>query len=269
MGALHEGHLALARRARAENDLFVASVFVNPAQFGPGEDYATYARPFAHDCELLQEVGCDVLFAPGPEAMYPSGLPSTPHVTGTAHADHPPQTFVEVSRLGEVWEGTVRPGHLRGVATIVTMLFNITRPHRAYFGEKDYQQLKVIQHLVRDLFLGVEVVPCVTVREPDGLALSSRNANLSQEERAAAVALSRALQVGVEWAQKGRARCSASGREDVRSMQRRSSGETAIHRHCRCRNARCSFKPLTDAPLEYSLQARVGSTRLIDNMPIR
>ncbi|HET9928012.1 MAG TPA: pantoate--beta-alanine ligase, partial [Rubrobacter sp.] len=175
MGALHEGHLSLIRTARDECDRVVASIFVNPTQFGRGEDFDTYARPFERDAALLEEEGCDVIFAPGVEDMY-----------GGTSLDLSPsgqRIYVEAGWLGEVWEGETRPGHMRGVATVVAMLLNIARPHRAYFGEKDYQQLKLIERMVQDLFFGVEIVACPTVRDPDGLAISSRNVNLTTEER--------------------------------------------------------------------------------------
>ena len=187
MGALHEGHLSLVRRAREECDKLFASIFVNPLQFEARDDLERYERPFDRDSRLLRETGCDALFAPSVEAMY--GAPAS----GEGRLV---QTFVEVKELGEILEGAVRPGHFRGVATIVAKLFNIGVPHRAYFGEKDYQQLKVIEQMVRDLFFDVELVPGPTVREKDGLALSSRNARLSPGERKAAAVLFRALREG-------------------------------------------------------------------------
>ena len=192
MGALHEGHLSLARAARAANDVFVASIFVNPLQFGSQEDLDKYERPFERDSRLLEEIGCDVLFAPSTEAMYGGG---------TARGGS--RTVVEVGELGEVLEGAARPGHFRGVATVVAKLFNVVAPDRAYFGEKDYQQLKLIERMVRDLFFDVEVIAVPTMREPDGLAMSSRNARLSLDERAAAATLSRALREGAALAQHG------------------------------------------------------------------
>ena len=185
MGALHDGHLSLLRRACRENDRLVVSIFVNPTQFSGSEDYDAYARPFEKDAELLGDEGCDALFAPSVETMY--GASSLKLSPGGE------RVYVEAGGLGETWEGATRPGHMRGVATVVAMLFNIVRPHRAYFGEKDFQQLRVIERMVENLFFGVEVVSCPTVREPDGLALSSRNVNLSPEERQAARVLSQAL----------------------------------------------------------------------------
>jgi pantoate--beta-alanine ligase len=177
MGALHAGHESLLRRARAECASVVASIFVNPTQFGPNEDFSRYPRSEAADLELLQACDVDLAFVPGVEDVYPVGA----------------STSVDVGRLGEVLEGAVRPGHLRGVATVVTTLFSLVRPDRAYFGQKDGQQCIVVRRLTRDLGLSPEIVVCPTVREPDGLALSSRNAYLGEAERTAAPALSRAL----------------------------------------------------------------------------
>jgi len=177
MGYLHEGHLSLVERSRAENELSVASIFVNPAQFGPNEDFERYPRDEERDLRLLQELGVDAVYLPEVEAMYPEGY----------------QTYVTVEGLSQGLEGGSRPVHFRGVATVVTKLLVAVRPDRAYFGKKDAQQLRVIRRLARDLDLPSEIVACETVRERDGLAMSSRNAYLTPEQRAAAVVLSRAL----------------------------------------------------------------------------
>jgi pantoate--beta-alanine ligase len=177
MGAFHAGHQALFAAAREENDVVVASLFVNPAQFGPGEDLERYPRDAARDAQLAEEAGVDVLFAPSADEMYPDGY----------------ATWVDVGDLGTRLEGEFRPGHFRGVATVCLKLFNIVRPTRAYFGQKDAQQAAVVKQLVRDLSLGLEIRVVPTVRDEDGLALSSRNAYLSPEEREAALALPRAL----------------------------------------------------------------------------
>jgi pantoate--beta-alanine ligase len=177
MGAFHAGHLALFAAAREENDVVVASLFVNPAQFGPSEDLERYPRDAARDAQLAEEAGVDVLFAPSADEMYPDGY----------------ATWVDVGELGQRLEGEFRPGHFRGVATVCLKLFNIVRPTRAYFGQKDAQQAAVVKQLVRDLNLGLEIRVVPTVRDEDGLALSSRNACLSPEEREAALALPRAL----------------------------------------------------------------------------
>jgi pantoate--beta-alanine ligase len=177
MGALHDGHLSLLRAARAENATVVMSMFVNPAQFAERDDLARYPRDEVRDLELAREAGVDLVFAPGQDEMYPPGF----------------QTWVDVTELGSILEGRFRPGHFRGVATVVLKLFAIVRPTRAYFGQKDAQQVEVIRTLIRDLALEVELRVLPTVRDPDGLAISSRNALLSPDERTRALALSRAL----------------------------------------------------------------------------
>jgi pantoate--beta-alanine ligase len=177
MGAFHEGHLSLFRAARAENDVVVATLFVNPAQFAEGEDLEAYPRDEDNDAEVAEAAGVDVLFVPAAKEIYPEGF----------------QTWVEVERLGTVLEGEHRPGHFRGVATVCLKLFNLVRPRRAYFGQKDAQQVAVVKRMVRDLALPVEIRVLPIVRDPDGLALSSRNEYLSPEERDRALALPRAL----------------------------------------------------------------------------
>jgi pantoate--beta-alanine ligase len=180
MGALHAGHIALLRAARAENETLAMSIFVNPTQFGPDEDYEEYPRDDEHDLRVAEAEGVDLVFAPSAEEMYPEGF----------------QTWVEVERISERMEGAARPEHFRGVATACVKLFNIVRPERAYFGQKDAQQAALVEQLVHDLNLPVEIRLVATVRDDDGLALSSRNARLSSEERTAATALPRALAAG-------------------------------------------------------------------------
>jgi pantoate--beta-alanine ligase len=177
MGAYHDGHLALFEAARRENETVVASLFVNPAQFGEGEDLERYPRDEARDAELAEAAGVDVLFVPHPEEVYPPGF----------------QTWVEVEQLGAILEGEHRPGHFRGVATVCLKLFNLVRPRRAYFGQKDAQQVAVVRRMTRDLAVPVEIRVVPTVRDADGLALSSRNAYLSPAEREQALSLPRAL----------------------------------------------------------------------------
>jgi pantoate--beta-alanine ligase len=177
MGAFHEGHLSLFRSARAENAVVVASLFVNPAQFAEGEDLESYPRDEERDARLAAEAGVDVLFVPAAAEIYPPGF----------------ETWVEVERLGAILEGEHRPGHFRGVATVCLKLFNLVGPRRAYFGQKDSQQVAVLKRMVRDLAVPVEIRVLPTVRDHDGLALSSRNAYLSPEERELALALPRAL----------------------------------------------------------------------------
>lgn len=177
MGALHEGHLSLMRAAKAAGGAVVATIFVNPTQFGPNEDLASYPRTFAADCALLEKEGVDVLFAPEAAEMYPQGA----------------ATFVEVEPVGNRLDGASRPGHFRGVATVVSKLFHIVGPDRAFFGQKDAAQVAVLRRMVRDLNFDLELVVCPIVREADGLAMSSRNRYLSAEERNQAVILHRAL----------------------------------------------------------------------------
>ncbi|CDZ63428.1 pantoate--beta-alanine ligase [Neorhizobium galegae] len=177
MGYLHAGHMKLVLRARAENEIVVASIFVNPLQFGPAEDLSRYPRDLERDKAMLETAGVDILFAPGVQDMYPQ----------------PMKTVVDVPKLGCELEGAVRPGHFAGVATVVNKLFNIVQPQNAYFGDKDYQQVVIIRRMVDDLALPVRVVSVPTVRDADGLALSSRNVYLSDEERRAAVVVPRAL----------------------------------------------------------------------------
>jgi pantoate--beta-alanine ligase len=248
MGALHEGHLSLVQRARADDDTVVVSIFVNPTQFGPSEDYARYPRDPDRDLALLRDVGTDLVFMPPVEEIYPQGF----------------DTYVEVGKLAQVLEGASRAGHFRGVATVVAKLFNIVQPHRAYFGQKDAQQLAVIRRLTRDLGLPVEVVGLPTVREPDGLAMSSRNAFLSPEERKAALVLYRSLEAAQElW---------RSGVRDA-SLIRQRMGEVLAGEPL----ARVDYVSVADAetleeletvdrPALVSLAVRIGKTRLIDNV---
>lgn len=187
MGYLHEGHLSLVRRARAENDVVVVSIFVNPIQFGPNEDYDRYPRDFERDKMLLEKEGVDCVFYPSVEEMYPQDF----------------STYVEETVLSKPLCGRSRPGHFRGVCTVVAKLFNIVKPHRAYFGQKDAQQFRVLRRMVRDLNMDVEMIECPIVREPDDLAMSSRNVYLSPEERGQALALYRSLKLAEELFTKG------------------------------------------------------------------
>lgn len=227
MGALHEGHLSLLRAARGECDTVVMSLFVNPAQFGDESDLARYPRDEERDLALAEEAGVDLAFAPSPDEMYPAGF----------------QTWVEVTELGSILEGQFRPGHFRAVATVVLKLFTIVRPDRAYFGQKDAQQAEVIRRMIRDLALEVELRVLPTVRDADGLALSSRNVLLSPEERQRALALSRALAT----------KDVAKAREELAE----SNGLTVDYVEV------ADFDPPVLAGA-----VRVGSTRLIDNVPL-
>jgi pantoate--beta-alanine ligase len=251
MGALHEGHLSLVRGARADNDTVVVSIFVNPTQFGPSEDYALYPRDPNRDLALLRDLGTDLVFMPPVEEMYPEGF----------------DTHVEVEKLTQRLEGASRPGHLRGVATVVTKLFNIIQPHRAYFGQKDAQQLAVIRRLTRDLDLPVEVVGLPTVREPDGLAMSSRNAYLSPEERKAALVLYRSLEAAQELWRSGVRDASLIRRRMNEVLAAPATGGLARVDYVSVADAETLEELETvDRPALVSLAVRIGKTRLIDNI---
>ncbi|HSF40937.1 MAG TPA: pantoate--beta-alanine ligase [Thermoanaerobaculia bacterium] len=250
MGALHEGHLSLVRIARERADGVVASVFVNPAQFGPNEDFARYPRQPEKDAAMLETAGCDLLFLPDVETIYPPGN----------------ATFVEPAGAALGLEGACRPGHFRGVATVVCALFNLVRADVAVFGEKDAQQLAVIRQMVRDLHLPVEIVPGPTIREADGLAMSSRNAYLNPDERRAATVLYRSLRAAEEAIVAGERR----GSEIRRLLLEKLNSEPL---------ARVEYAEVVDAetfqPVEtlsgrlvLPLAVRIGGTRLIDNFQL-
>ena len=249
MGAFHEGHLSLMRRARADCDVLVVSLFVNPAQFGAGEDLEAYPRDEARDATLAAEAGADHLFAPPVEEVYPSGF----------------ATAVEVGGLTEVLCGDPArrgPEHFRGVTTVVTKLFNIVQPHVAYFGQKDAQQAVVIRRLVRDLDIPVRIAVCPTVREPEGLALSSRNAYLGAEERERALALSRALRAAEQAVSAGQDRTDA-----VLAAARAELDAAGVDpEYLELRSAR-DLSPVERVNGEtlLAVAARVGGARLIDN----
>ena len=247
MGFLHAGHRSLIDRARAENDRVVVSIFVNPLQFGPGEDLAAYPRDLAQDREMCGSVGAEVIFLPSASDMYPPEA----------------RTLVNVTGLTETLCGASRPGHFQGVATVVTKLFNIVQPDRAYFGRKDAQQLAIINRLVRDLDMPVAVVACPLVREPDGLALSSRNIYLGQEERRAALVLSRSLAHGRKRLAAGETRA-----ETVKAEMRAMIGEEPLVKldYLEIVDAE-TMRPVTDIdrPVLTALAAFVGRARLIDN----
>jgi pantoate--beta-alanine ligase len=253
MGALHAGHAALIREARTRGDVVIVTVFVNPVQFGRGEDFGRYPRDREGDARSASEAGADILFAPETEAMYPPGY----------------QTFVNVEALSLPLEGAARPGHFRGVTTVVAKLLNVTRPHLAVFGQKDAQQVAVLRRMVYDLDYGVEIVVVPTVRESDGLALSSRNAYLSAAERREAPVLYRALRIAENRIRAGE-RSAAAVVDAVRSEI--TSGSSAIIDYVSVADAD-SLEPLsTLAPggtALVSLAARFGTTRLIDNIQIR
>jgi len=247
MGYLHDGHLSLVRASRDRDDVTAASIFVNPAQFGPGEDFARYPRDEGRDLALLASAGVAAAFVPAVTEMYPEGF----------------ATYVHVERLTARLEGASRPTHFRGVTTVVLKLLNIIQPHRAYFGQKDAQQLAVVRRMVRDLNLPVEVVACPIVREPDGLAMSSRNVYLSPDERRAAPVLSRALRLAEQRY--------AGGERDAAAIRRAVEREVATEPLARIDYVSVA-DPDTLEELDridgralVSLAARFGTTRLIDN----
>lgn len=248
MGALHAGHIALVERARRENARVVTSIFVNPTQFGPHEDLARYPRDLARDQALLRTAGCDVVFAPTPAEMYPPG-----HTA-----------FVDVGPVSAPLEGVRRPGHFRGVATVVLKLFGIVQPTRAYFGQKDAQQLAVIRRLVADLDVPVEIVGCPIVRADDGLALSSRNVYLSPAERAAAPVLYRAL-VHARAAWQAGERHGASLRQGLLDMLTREPLAQVDYAAVVDPETFLELPTATASAL-LLLAVRFGSTRLIDNL---
>jgi pantoate--beta-alanine ligase len=254
MGALHAGHISLMERARTECDVVVVSIFVNPLQFGDPEDIAHYPRTLEHDLAACAGAGVDVVFAPSVVEMYPTWPAPVP-------------TSISVSGVSDGWEGASRPGHFDGVATVVTKLFSVAGPVRAYFGEKDYQQLAVVRRLVADLSLAVDVVGCTTVRESDGLALSSRNVRLSAEERAAAVVLSRALTAGQAAIDRGVLMASSISRimGDVVALEPLVHLDYAVAVGADDLVERATIDDV--ASVRLLIAADVGPVRLIDNWP--
>jgi len=250
MGALHEGHLSLVRAARAASDVVAASIFVNPTQFGPNEDLAKYPRSFERDCELLEREGVEFVFAPSVEEMYPGGA----------------VTWVTVDELSGKLDGRSRPGHFRGVTTVVSKLFHIVEPNQAFFGQKDAAQVAIIRRMVRDLNLAVEIGVCPIVREADGLAMSSRNAYLSTEERKRALVLRGSLtriQQLIDAGQRDASRLAAAGREEF-------AREISVRLdYCEIVDPE-NLDPVKDVSggALVAVAAYVGATRLIDNLVI-
>jgi pantoate--beta-alanine ligase len=247
MGALHEGHLALVRAAKHLGERVVVSLFVNPAQFAPGEDLAAYPRDFARDRALLENESVDVLFHPSSAEVYPEGY----------------QTHVDVGRLAPLLEGEFRPGHFRGVATVVAKLFNMVRPHAAIFGEKDYQQLQIIRRMAKDLNFAIEIVGHPTVRDADGLALSSRNAYLTAPERQAALSLNRALeraQALIAQGERCAGRIAAAARAAIEAEPLAEIEYVRI-----CDSETLAEIPRIERDALLALAVRVGAARLIDN----
>ncbi len=251
MGALHEGHLSLVRAARASTDVVAASIFVNPTQFGPNEDLAKYPRSFERDCELLQREGVELLFAPSVEEMYPAG--------GV--------TWVTVEELSDKLDGQSRPGHFRGVTTVVSKLFNAVEPDVVFFGQKDAAQVAIIRRMVRDLHLPIEVIVCPIVREPDGLAMSSRNAYLNAEQRAKALVLYRSLQSVQKLVDEGEVSAStlsAAGRSEVATEPSVRLDYFEIVNP----DTLDTIQDISEGAL-VAVAAYVGSTRLIDNLLLK
>lgn len=260
MGALHEGHLSLIRRARKENNILVVSIFVNPKQFGPDEDYLRYPRPFTKDKKLCIKEKVDILFVPTVEEMYPEGY----------------LTYVNVEKVSNKLCGKFRPGHFRGVVTVVSKLFNLVQPDRAYFGEKDFQQLQIIKRMVKDLNLPVEIVPCPIVREPRppmcigerGLAISSRNTYLNPGERIRALSLSRALEKAKDLILNQKVKNTQKVIKEMRKIILSAKpGKIDYIEICHPE----TFEPLKQAnpPLLIALAVWFGKTRLIDNLYLR
>ena len=249
MGSLHEGHLTLVRRARSENDVAAVSIFVNPSQFAQGEDLASYPRDMERDMTLLRDEGVDLIFAPTPEEMYPPGFDS----------------WIHVEKTSEVLEGAVRSGHFRGVATVVAKLFNVVRPHRAYFGQKDGQQLAVVRRMVKDLDMGLEIVAVPTVREEDGLAMSSRNVYLTPEERLAAPVIHRALTSALDLWRDGETGCDALRAETKATLE--SEPLVSSVDYVSIADS-VTLEELDEARPQamVSTAVRIGKARLIDNV---
>ena len=248
MGYLHEGHLSLVRRARQECDRVIVSIFVNPTQFGPQEDLSRYPRDLERDLRLLEPLGTDLVWLPTAEIMYPPGF----------------QTWVEVETITRPLEGAMRPGHFRGVATVVAKLFNAVQPEKAYFGQKDAQQAAVVRRMARDLDFPVEIVICPIVREPDGLAMSSRNVYLDPEQRKAATVLYRSLSAAKQAYQAGE-RDAEEIRETMKEVLRKEPLAEVQYVSCADYDTLEELETVSGRAL-LSLAVLIGKTRLIDNM---
>ena len=250
MGYLHEGHLSLVRLSKQQNDITIMSIFVNPIQFGPNEDYDRYPRDFERDKSLAEKEGVDYIFYPSVEEMYPEDF----------------KTVVSVKKITEIMCGKSRPGHFDGVETVVLKMFNIVNPDRAYFGQKDAQQLAVIKQMVKDLNLDVEIVPCPIVREQDGLAMSSRNVYLSEEERKSATVLYRALNLAKEMIEKGQ--------KDVSSIKRAMEEMILKEKYTKIdyiefvNNDTFEIISKVEGKVLIALAVFVGKARLIDNIVV-
>ncbi|WP_376710296.1 pantoate--beta-alanine ligase [Pseudochrobactrum lubricantis] len=255
MGYLHIGHLTLVKNSQQHCDVSVVSIFVNPTQFAPNEDLAQYPRDLPRDLKLLEAQGCDYVFAPDVNEMYPGGSGKT-------------STYVDAGELSSILMGALRPHHFRGVATVVSKLFNIVQPDKAFFGEKDYQQLAVIKRMVTDLNQPVDVIGVPTVREPDGLACSSRNSLLSAEDRAAAVILPQAMQQAQVLVDQGERSVTALRHAVVGKLQQEPRGEIEAVDIRDAETLAETAEQLT-APAVLLLTVRFGKTRLIDQHVLR
>ena len=250
MGALHEGHLSLVRRSKDENDATVVSIFVNPAQFGPDEDFLKYPRDVEKDVEKLSTQGVDTIFIPDEREMYPEGF----------------STSINIGRIGEILCGASRPGHFSGVAAVVAKLFNIVMPDRAYFGQKDFQQTVIINKLVRDLNFSIDIVVCPTIRESDGLAMSSRNSYLNRGERKAAAILFKALKFGEDLIVSDGIVNAVLIIEEMRKLIH--SEPLAAIDYVEIVTANLGEVEKIKPPVAICLAVKIGKTRLIDNLII-
>lgn len=248
MGYLHEGHISLIKRAREENDIVITSIFVNPTQFGPNEDFEKYPRDEKRDLQKCEENGCDIVFLPQKEDMYPKDF----------------LTFVQVEKLGKGLCGKSRPIHFRGVTTVLTKLFNIVKPDRAYFGQKDAQQLVIVKKMVEDLNMDVEIIGCPIVREADGLAISSRNTYLSAEERNDALFLNKSLKLAKNLIENGEKNISTIKDEMEKTIL---SGKNNTIDYIEFVDTK-TLNPISQIKYEVliAIAVKAGNTRLIDNM---
>ena len=250
MGYLHEGHISLIKRAREENDIVVVSIFVNPTQFGPNEDFEKYPRDEKRDLQKCEENGCDIVFLPQKEDIYPKNY----------------LTYVQVEELGKGLCGKSRPTHFRGVTTILTKLFNIIKPTRAYFGQKDAQQLVIVKKMVEDLNMDVEIIGCPIVREKDGLAISSRNTYLSPEERKDALLLNKSLILAKDLIENGEKNISTIKREMEKTIL---SGKSNTVDYIEFVDTK-RLEPISEIQdkVLIAIAVKTGNTRLIDNMVV-
>jgi pantoate--beta-alanine ligase len=251
MGALHEGHMSLIRRAKQENQITVVSIFVNPIQFGPSEDFHSYPRDIERDTERIQKEDVDILFFPEALSMYPQGF----------------STYVEVEKISERLCGAFRPGHFKGVSTVVTKLLNIVKPSKSYFGQKDFQQVVIIKHLVRDLDMDIDIIVCPTIRERDGLAMSSRNAYLDKKQRAAATVIYRSFQEASKFIQSGTLDLNYVRDVMVNTLRKESLVISIDYAGIYDPGTLVELSEIKGDVL-LAVALKIGNTRLIDNMVV-